>query len=161
MRYNIKTIPRWLIPHICGLTPNILNSLLSALIQKNASIKIKVVQKDENEKGERKLLNFGHTLGHALETQYELAHGQAISIGMAYASMLSMQLMNFKDPDRIVALLERYGLPAFAEFDKVKVFHILKMDKKKEKESIHFILLERIGKAIIRQIPIQQIQGTL
>ena len=55
------------------------------LVQRNAILKTKAVQKDEFEKGERRLLNFGHTIGHALETQYELLHGQAISIGMTYA----------------------------------------------------------------------------
>ena len=56
---------------------------LGALIQKNALLKTKVVQQDEFEKGDRKLLNFGHTLGHALENQYQFSHGHAISIGMA------------------------------------------------------------------------------
>ena len=58
----------------------------SLLIERNALLKTKVVQQDEFEQGDRKLLNFGHTLGHALETQYELSHGEAISIGMTYAS---------------------------------------------------------------------------
>ncbi|MBK5271304.1 MAG: 3-dehydroquinate synthase, partial [Bacteroidia bacterium] len=62
------------------------------LIQRNAIIKTKVVQNDEFEKGERRLLNFGHTLGHALENQYELLHGQAVSIGMTYACQISEQL---------------------------------------------------------------------
>ena len=55
------------------------------LVQRNAMIKATIVQQDEFEKNERRLLNFGHTLGHALENQYELMHGQAVSIGMAYA----------------------------------------------------------------------------
>lgn len=69
---------------------------LSSLIIRNASIKISIVKKDEFEKGPRKLLNFGHTLGHALEKQYNLSHGQAIAIGMAYASKLSERLTGFK-----------------------------------------------------------------
>src|SRR5215204_6642812 len=68
---------------------------LSVLIQRNALLKTKVVQQDEFEKGDRKLLNFGHTLGHALENQYDLSHGQAISIGMAYASSLSQKMNGF------------------------------------------------------------------
>ncbi len=62
------------------------------LVQRNTIIKTKVVQNDEFEKGERRLLNFGHTLGHALENQYELSHGQAVAIGMTYASVISEKI---------------------------------------------------------------------
>jgi 3-dehydroquinate synthase len=134
---------------------------LSELIRRNVLIKTKVVQEDEFEKGDRKLLNFGHTLGHALENQYELSHGQAISIGMAYASSLSQKINGFKNTDRLVGLLDQYGLPTFAEFDKEKVINVLKMDKKKTKDSINFILLEKIGKAFIKEISIQQLYETL
>ena len=127
----------------------------------NVLLKTKVVQLDEFEQGERKLLNFGHTLGHALENQYDFSHGQAISIGMAYASELSRRLAGFKNVDRVVALLDQYGLPTFAEFDKEKVINVLKMDKKKTKDSIHFILLQKIGKAFIQEISIQQLYENL
>lgn len=131
------------------------------LIQRNALIKTKVVQQDEFEQGDRKLLNFGHTLGHALENQYELSHGEAISIGMTYAASLSQQLNGFKQPDRVVQVLEKYGLPTFAQFDKDKVINVLKMDKKKTKDSINFILLEKIGKAVIQPISIDQLYQSL
>ncbi len=134
---------------------------LSALIQRNALLKTKVVQQDEFEKGDRKLLNFGHTLGHALENQYDFSHGQAISIGMAYASKLSKKFSDFKNVDRVVGLLDQYGLPTFTEFDKDKVINVLKMDKKKTKDSIHFILLEKIGKAFIREISIKELYENL
>ena len=80
------------------------------------------------------LLNFGHTLGHALENQYELSHGQAISIGMTYACHISEQLNGFKETEKVVNLLEKYGLPTYAQFDKQKVFDVLKMDKKRERK---------------------------
>lgn len=134
---------------------------LSALIQRNALLKTKVVQKDEFEKADRKLLNFGHTLGHALENQYDFSHGQAISIGMAYASKLSQKFAGFKNVDRVVNLLDQYGLPTFAEFDKDKVINVLKMDKKKTKDSINFILLEKLGKAFIKEISIKELYENL
>ena len=133
----------------------------SLLIQRNALIKTKVVQQDEFEQGDRKLLNFGHTLGHALENQYELSHGEAIAIGMTYAASLSRQLKGFKQPQRVISVLEKYGLPTFAQFDKDKVINVLKMDKKKTKDSINFILLEKIGKALIQSIPINQLYQSL
>jgi 3-dehydroquinate synthase len=128
------------------------------LVQRNAVIKSKVVQLDEFEKGDRRLLNFGHTLGHALENQYELSHGQAVSIGMAYASVISQELLGFKEPNRVTRLLSQYDLPTFAEFDKQKVFNVLKMDKKRERESINYVLLEKIGKGVVKSIPLRQLE---
>ncbi len=128
------------------------------LIQRNALIKIKVVQKDEFEKGERRLLNFGHTLGHALETQYELLHGQAISIGMTYACHISEKLAGFKQTEKVVAVLEKYNLPTYASFDKQKVFEVLKMDKKRERKEMNYVLLEKIGKGVVKSISLKQLE---
>ncbi|HEX5025446.1 MAG TPA: 3-dehydroquinate synthase [Agriterribacter sp.] len=131
---------------------------IRALIKRNALIKIKVVQKDEFEKGDRKLLNFGHTLGHALENQYELSHGQAISIGMTYASEISAQLRGFKDTGKVVTLLEQYGLPTYAHFNKKKAVEVLKMDKKRERKEMNYVLLDKIGKGVIQSIPLSQLE---
>lgn len=130
---------------------------LCDLIQLNATMKTKVVIGDEYETGDRKLLNFGHTLGHALEKQYELSHGEAISIGMVYASAISEQLLKFKDKDRVVALLTGFGLPTDATFDKRKTIQVLQMDKKKSGDKVSFILLQRIGKATIQEISFDQL----
>jgi 3-dehydroquinate synthase len=131
------------------------------LVQKNALLKTKVVQQDEFEKNERRLLNFGHTLGHALENQYELSHGQAISIGMTYASHISQQLNGFKETERVVNVLAKYGLPTYASFDKEKVFNVLKMDKKREKSAMNYVLLEKIGKGVIKSIPIKELESII
>jgi 3-dehydroquinate synthase len=132
--------------------------LVCKLIQRNAILKTKIVQQDEFEKGDRKLLNFGHTLGHALENQYELSHGQAISIGMTYGSVISERIAGFKEKYRVTTVLQQYGLPTFSEFDKQKVFNVLKMDKKRERKDIHYILLERIGKGIIKTISLDELE---
>jgi 3-dehydroquinate synthase len=132
--------------------------LLASLVARNARIKIKVVQRDEFEKGERKLLNYGHTLGHALENQYQLSHGHAVSIGMAYAAEISRQLTGFAQTERLVKLIHQYGLPAFTKFDAEKVFDVLKMDKKRERKDINYILLEKIGRGVIQSIPLTDLQ---
>jgi 3-dehydroquinate synthase len=131
---------------------------ISELIKRNAVLKTKVVQRDEFEKGERRLLNFGHTLGHALETQYELSHGQAISIGMVAACHISEQLAGFKQTERVVRLLDKYGLATYAAFDKPKVFEVLKMDKKRERKQMNYILLEKIGKGVVKSITLKQLE---
>ncbi|MES2329142.1 MAG: 3-dehydroquinate synthase [Bacteroidota bacterium] len=134
------------------------SKLAASLIERNVLIKTKVVVGDEFEQGERKLLNYGHTLGHAIENMYELSHGQAISIGMTYAAIMSQHLKHFKGAEEVVNLLEKYGLPTFAEFDTQKAFKILMMDKKKDNVSINYILLEKIGKGVIQPLLFVQLQ---
>jgi len=131
--------------------------LVGQLIQRNAILKTKVVQADEFEQGDRKLLNFGHTLGHALENQYSLLHGEAVAIGMAFAAKLSEQFSSFKQADRVINLVEKYGLPVSASYDKDKVFTVLQSDKKREANVMNFVLLKSVGKASVQKIPLEQI----
>jgi 3-dehydroquinate synthase len=131
---------------------------LAALIRRNVIIKSEVVKADEFERGERKLLNFGHTLGHAIENSYGLSHGQAISIGMVAAAIISEEFTGFREAGRISHTLSRYGLPTALEFDPHKVFDVLKLDKKKIQHTVHYILLQKIGKAKITAIPIDQLE---
>lgn len=132
--------------------------MLGDLVERNARLKSKVVQQDEFEQGDRKLLNFGHTLGHALENLYELSHGQAVSIGMAYACVLSERMNGFGQSERVIELIERYGLPANIEFEADQVMEVMRMDKKRERKEIHYVFLEKIGKGVIRPISIKQLQ---
>jgi 3-dehydroquinate synthase len=131
------------------------------LVQRNAIIKAKVVQKDEFEKNERRLLNFGHTLGHALENQYELMHGQAVAIGMTYACHISEKLTGFKQSEKVVKVLDKYGLPTYASFDKQKAFEVLKMDKKRERKEMNYVLLEKIGKGVVKSIPLPKLESII
>lgn len=130
---------------------------LQKLLQRNALLKTKVVQGDEFEQKERKLLNFGHTLGHAIENQYLLMHGEAVAIGMCFAARLSEELLGFKGSARLVKVIDRYGLPVQADYDKDKVFEVLSSDKKKEDDAINFVLLQRIGKGVIEKVKLKQL----
>lgn len=134
---------------------------LSALILRNVELKSAVVKRDEFETADRRLLNFGHTLGHALETQYELTHGQAISLGMVFAAWLSSLLNGFKDPGYVEIVLSNYGLPTRAHFDVDKVFNVLKMDKKRISKTMNYVLLQKIGKGIVRPIEVAELKGFL
>jgi 3-dehydroquinate synthase len=132
--------------------------LLHEIIKRNSLLKTKLVQSDEFEKGPRRLLNFGHSFGHALENQYELSHGQAISIGMTYACHISGEITGFNGTERVVSLLEQYGLPTYASFNKQKVFDVLKMDKKRERTEMNFVVLKKIGKAVVQAIPLKKLE---
>src|SRR5450432_819728 len=132
--------------------------LLCELVERNVVLKTKVVQKDEFESGDRKLLNFGHTLGHAIENMYAFSHGQAVTIGMTYACLISEKLAGFKESERVVSLITKYGLPAYTEFDKAKAFDILQKDKKKVKAAMNYVLLQKIGRGIVKPIPLDQLE---
>jgi 3-dehydroquinate synthase len=134
---------------------------LTELVERNALLKTRMVSADERETGERRQLNFGHTLGHALENQYELSHGEAISIGMGFAAKLSTEKLRFKEADRVIALLDQYGLPTAARYKKEKVIPVMARDKKKEGDAIHFVLLQKIGKAVIETISLKELNQLL
>ena len=131
------------------------------LIKKNAILKSNVVKADEFEQGDRKLLNFGHTWGHAVETTLSIPHGHAVAIGMVMACRLSEKLTGFKHTARVIALLEKYGLPTQASVDKKEIFKVLKMDKKKDKATMHYVLLNTIGKAVVKIIPLDELQNLI
>lgn len=135
-------------------------TLIAELVERNVEIKSTVVTADEFEKGDRKLLNFGHTIGHAIENLHHIPHGHAVSIGMVAACNLSEELngLHFDEAARIVKLLARYHLPVDVETDHAKVFEVLKMDKKRKDEGIHFILLKQIGKAEIVYVSLADLE---
>lgn len=131
----------------------------AAIIKRNVDIKYNVVANDENETGERKLLNFGHTIGHAIENASKLPHGHAISIGMVAACHISEMINDFNKADtkRISALLSKYELPVSFTSDKEKTWEILLHDKKKSGNKMSFVVLDSIGQASIKSLPLDQL----
>ncbi|MEO7120376.1 MAG: 3-dehydroquinate synthase [Ginsengibacter sp.] len=131
----------------------------AALIKRNVEIKYNVVVNDENETGERKLLNFGHTIGHAIENTEKLPHGHAISIGMVAACKISELINNFREAEseNVKDLLLQYKLPVDFNFDKQKTWDILLHDKKKSGTNMSFVVLDTIGSASVKSISLDQL----
>lgn len=127
---------------------------LNTLIQKCARWKNKTVVDDEQERDIRKLLNFGHTAGHALENKYQLSHGSAVAIGMLIACRISISIteLDITVKERLEQLLIKYELPVHIDYNTHEVMQILKMDKKSHADTIDYILLKDIGTAIIRKV---------
>lgn len=130
---------------------------MAELVERNARLKLSVVKRDPFEQGERRLLNFGHTLGHALETAYELEHGQAVAIGMSFACRISETHLGFKGTQRVCEVLQQYGLPHEAVFDADKVLGTMSMDKKRMGRDMNYVMLERIGKAQVVPMPVSSL----
>jgi 3-dehydroquinate synthase len=121
------------------------------------SIKAGVVSKDEKETlGVRILLNYGHTIGHAIEasTHYErYFHGEAVSIGMMGSALISngLGMLSKQDVDRQKILLESFGLPVSCSgLDPLQLHQTMQMDKKKSGGQIRWVLLDEIGRAVTR-----------
>jgi 3-dehydroquinate synthase len=131
---------------------------LMYIIKRSCEIKAKVVSKDEREAGLRSILNFGHTIGHAIETATEYKkylHGEAVAIGMCLEAKLAcmLNLIDNKKVVRIKSLIDSYGLPSEKPLN-INVEHILssmKLDKKAVAGQLKFILPEKIGKVRIQR----------
>lgn len=130
------------------------------LIGQNVDIKYKVVASDERETGERKLLNFGHTIGHAIENTAKLPHGSAVSIGMVAACVISEKLCGFskEETEKVKQLISKYQLPIAFDLDKEKTWDILLHDKKKSGGDMNFIVLNKIGKASVKKISLTDLK---
>ena len=129
------------------------------------SIKKSLVEIDEKDFGERMLLNFGHTLGHAIEKYFnykKYTHGEAVGIGMYYITRKSEQMgITDKGSSEIIkSVLNKYGLPyEMPEVNRQDIFDTVALDKKSNSEGINLILLKKIGEAFIRMTEINELDN--
>ena len=127
-------------------------SIIENVIFESCRIKKTIIEDDERENGKRHLLNFGHTIGHALEnlTQYALPHGKAVAIGILVESYMStiLGMLSFESLDRIQTLFKTYGisfaLPSLFSYE--EIINAMALDKKSSRGTPRFVLLESIGK---------------
>jgi 3-dehydroquinate synthase len=138
-------------------------AVLLDLVHRSVVIKAQVVNRDEREAGERRKLNFGHTLGHAIEKTLGISHGAAVSVGMVLAARLSHRkgMLSEAELARITALLQRLGLPVKMDFDRRLIIDALKKDKKRQQDQIHFVLLQGLGNAVVIPIAIAELERWL
>lgn len=144
--------------------------ILASVVARCCEIKADVVGQDETESGLRAILNFGHTIGHAIEAisgYGKYLHGEAISIGQVAAARLSQQLLclSQNEVERIRALFEAAGLPTQVEFNGAqlnRLFAAMKLDKKVSGGEIKFVLARKIGKVEFGQkVPLPLIERIL
>ncbi len=136
-------------------------SVINHLVKRSVEIKASIVQADEHERGERKILNFGHTWGHAVEKVTGLSHGMSVSIGIEFAARLSVArgLLENRDYKRIINLLRELNLPICFKENPMRIFEALTKDKKKTMNHIDFIMLKGIGKVSIERLPFDEIRS--
>lgn len=133
--------------------------VIEKLVHDSIVIKAGVVNRDETEKGERRILNFGHTIGHAIEKTIGLPHGEAVGIGMIAAAQIAVRygLLSESDAARITSLLSHLHLPIRCNGRREAILSAMKKDKKREGAEIQFVLPQGIGRAIVRPLSMEQI----
>jgi 3-dehydroquinate synthase len=124
-------------------------------------IKSEVVVRDEKEQSLRRILNFGHTFGHAIEKVAGISHGHAVSIGMVAAMRLSLKhsTLTQNHYERVIRLLLKLNLPVTTSANPREIVEALTADKKREGEEVHFVLLENIGQAVVKKIALTELQN--
>jgi 3-dehydroquinate synthase len=136
---------------------------LTYLIERSIKLKTTIVQSDERENDLRRILNFGHTFGHAIETLSGMRHGEAISVGMLMETKLSMRECNLpiSHLHRILQLLSNIGLPTNTNIEFESHFDIIIKDKKRNANDIYMVIIKEIGQSIIKKIAIDDIRKYL
>lgn len=151
------------IPHqTVALDPAHLTQVLGQAME----VKLHLVQMDESESGPRMLLNFGHTLGHALEaiSDGRWAHGEAVALGMVAAARISVAkgLLALQDAKRLEHLLDRLGLPTFVGSEHLEAaLGVIRHDKKRRGNLVHWVLLEGLGRGVIHALDLGEAEAIL
>ena len=161
-----------IIKHACIASPKLFKKLekslisynsrdlLSEILKESMSVKLNIVSKDINDLTLRKILNFGHTFGHAIEAKYNFSHGNSVSLGMIYACQISNKLGYLSDEkvNRVKNLLNKFGLPVdISKINVSEILHLIEKDKKVKYNNIDFIILRDIGYAEILNIKISDL----
>lgn len=138
-------------------------AVLEYLVERSVELKTRVVLEDEFEQSVRRWLNFGHTLGHAVEKIENIAHGKAVAIGMVAAAKISEKLsaLPVEQTNRLIRLINDYQLPVTLTSNKEEMYDIFKMDKKREKDTINFVLLDQLGSAHTKAVPLATLKQLL
>jgi 3-dehydroquinate synthase len=147
----------WLVNNVDDFQTLTVGQLHYALT-KGVKVKREFVSKDEKETGIRAYLNFGHTLAHAIESEMgygNITHGEAVLIGMIYALELSKELLGLTfDLDEFIKWVQKLGyqtqLPVQASRE--RLLDKMKQDKKSIGESVHFVLLEKVGEPVLKEL---------
>jgi 3-dehydroquinate synthase len=143
------------------------DEVLTETIHRAAAIKAQVVSKDEREGGLRRILNFGHTLGHGLEqaSHFRLPHGRAVAWGMMAGLTLSEHLVDLDHEEAEWGrnLIRDFGLCCdLPKLDPEAVMSALRLDKKRLETGVPFVLLRRLGVAVVAEdVPLELVAGVL
>jgi len=126
---------------------------LEEVVTKAAAVKVRVVGEDERERGLRAILNFGHTIGHAVEYASPLSHGESVAIGMIAAGRISERRLQFQGLDRMTGAIAGLNLPTRVDgLERARVEDLLRLDKKRDSGGIRMILLRALADPVVEHV---------
>ncbi|HOB83732.1 MAG TPA: 3-dehydroquinate synthase [Bacteroidales bacterium] len=133
--------------------------VLSELLVRSVKYKASVVSQDEKETGLRRVLNFGHTFGHAFELHLGIKHGIAVASGMELAAAWSKELGYLENVhyERIINILKKYCLLTGYSIPSGVMEELIRHDKKKAGTDIHFVFIEEPGKPLVKRLPVKEV----
>lgn len=143
----------WLLENMYEICDRDVETLIE-MVMKSCTIKKLVVEKDPTEKGDRALLNFGHTIGHAIEKakNFTMSHGECVALGAVAAAFISWkhQWLSMEEYYEVRDMFVPFNLPiSIEDIDPEEILALTKSDKKMEGDTIKFVLLKKVGKAVI------------
>lgn len=141
-------------PELCDLLLGSgLDAPLEEVILRSIRVKADIVDADEREKGIRAVLNFGHTIGHAIEYASSLSHGESVAVGMVAASEVSRHVLGFEQSALVRSALRALDLPVQVDgLDAARVRDLLRHDKKRDEHGLRMVLLESVGSPVMRSV---------
>jgi 3-dehydroquinate synthase len=134
--------------------------VLEKVVSVSAAIKVEVVEKDEKESDLRRILNFGHTLGHAIERHHKVLHGEAVGMGMVLAAQLSsnLGLLPQAESQRLKQMVAAAGLPVEMNLDPEALYLNIRKDKKRSGDQVHLVLLDGPGSTVIKPFELNELK---
>ena len=137
----------------------------SYVISRCIELKRDIVERDEFERGPRKLLNLGHTIGHAIEklSNYKISHGSAVSTGIAIVTQIAKanSICSAYTANKILQILTDFSFPIKTNYSAYNLFTVALSDKKASGDSIALILPQQIGKCVIQDVPISELESMI
>jgi 3-dehydroquinate synthase len=128
---------------------------LEEVVTKAAAVKVRVVGEDERDSGLRAILNFGHTIGHAVEYASPLSHGESVAIGMVAAGRISERRLRFQGLDRMAAAITGLGLPTRVDgLERARVEDLLRHDKKRDSSGMRMVLLRALADPVVEHVEV-------
>lgn len=135
-----------------------LSAPLEEVVHRAATVKTRIVNEDSREFGIRAYLNFGHTIGHAIEFASPLSHGESVGLGMIAAAHVSQRMAGFEGSQAVEATVERIGLPTAIEgLDRARIHDLLRHDKKRDEEGLRMVLIREVGSPFVTHVAEQDV----
>lgn len=135
---------------------------LDEVVERAIDVKARIVDADFREAGIRAHLNYGHTVGHAVERLTGWSHGRAVAVGMVAAGTASEATTGFPEKERVVRVIEALGLPVSCPgIERDDVLQLVELDKKRDSTALRMVLLEQIGRPVVASIPTATLDAAL